>query len=318
MKLLMVLLIVSLLLTACAGAGKAVPAEDLTATLPAVTPQVEAPELTVPVREIAPDAEAVQLAADQLGIPATDLTLVEAEAVDWPDASLGCPQPGMTYATVVTPGWRFTFTDKEGITVTLHTDRDLQSAALCESQGKQRATSTTAADQVRDLLASQLRVAPETLTLISVNEMEWADASLGCPKPDMMYAQVITPGYQYIFADQSGRKYDVHTGKSPASFVLCEPKLPAPPSSQLPPTNAATQRAIEWLAEREGVTKDQISVTLVEAVDWPDSCLGCKEPGIYCLTVIVPGYRVTLRIGETSYEVRTDRGGVNCAICKNP
>jgi len=28
------------------------------------------------------------------------------EAVDWPDASLGCPEPGMAYAQVITPGYR--------------------------------------------------------------------------------------------------------------------------------------------------------------------------------------------------------------------
>lgn len=315
MKQIWALLILSVLLSACAGAGRAVPAEELTPTVPAAVPQLETPE-SLPDSEVAPVAEAAELAAEQAGVPAADLTLVEAEAVEWPDASLGCPQPGTMYATVITPGWRFTFTDKEGNTVTLHTDRDLQAAVVCQPQAKQRATSTTAADQVRDLLAAELNVSSETLTLVSANEMEWADASLGCPKPDMMYAQVITPGYQYIFADQSGKEYDVRTRRDPTSFVLCEPAAPEPPSSMLPPTNAATQRAIEWLAQREGVTKEQITVVEVTAKDWPDSCFGCKEPGVYCLTVIVPGYRVTLQIGETQYEVRTDREGKNCAICK--
>jgi len=31
---------------------------------------------------------------------------VSAEAVEWPDASLGNPQPGMVYAQVVTPGYK--------------------------------------------------------------------------------------------------------------------------------------------------------------------------------------------------------------------
>jgi hypothetical protein len=43
------------------------------------------------------------------GAPLTDLELVRAEPVDWPDASLGCPEKGMAYAQVVTPGWRLTF-----------------------------------------------------------------------------------------------------------------------------------------------------------------------------------------------------------------
>lgn len=44
--------------------------------------------------------------ATRLGIPAADIRLVTAEPVDWPDTSLGCPQPGMAYAQVITPGFR--------------------------------------------------------------------------------------------------------------------------------------------------------------------------------------------------------------------
>jgi hypothetical protein len=29
--------------------------------------------------------------------------------VDWPDASLGCPEKGMAYPQAITPGWRLTF-----------------------------------------------------------------------------------------------------------------------------------------------------------------------------------------------------------------
>ena len=43
----------------------------------------------------------------ELGIDDLDgIELVRAEPVDWPDASLGCPEKGMAYAQVVTPGWR--------------------------------------------------------------------------------------------------------------------------------------------------------------------------------------------------------------------
>lgn len=32
--------------------------------------------------------------------------LVSVEAVDWSDSSLGCPQAGMMYAQVITPGYK--------------------------------------------------------------------------------------------------------------------------------------------------------------------------------------------------------------------
>ena len=43
--------------------------------------------------------------ADRAAIPLDQITLVDARPVVWPDASLGCPQPGMQYAQVLTPGY---------------------------------------------------------------------------------------------------------------------------------------------------------------------------------------------------------------------
>jgi hypothetical protein len=51
------------------------------------------------------DAVNAQLATDTGTDPAT-ATVVKAEAVEWPDGSLGCPQRGVMYVQVVTPGYQ--------------------------------------------------------------------------------------------------------------------------------------------------------------------------------------------------------------------
>lgn len=43
--------------------------------------------------------------AIRLSIPATEITVIEAAEVTWPDSSLGCPQKGMAYAEVLTQGY---------------------------------------------------------------------------------------------------------------------------------------------------------------------------------------------------------------------
>ncbi len=48
---------------------------------------------------------AVQDLARRLGVDATAVQVVAARAVEWPDASLGCPEPDKAYAQVVTPGY---------------------------------------------------------------------------------------------------------------------------------------------------------------------------------------------------------------------
>jgi hypothetical protein len=41
----------------------------------------------------------------RLSISVTQISLVEATEVVWPDSSLGCPQEGMAYTQVLTPGY---------------------------------------------------------------------------------------------------------------------------------------------------------------------------------------------------------------------
>lgn len=44
--------------------------------------------------------------AQRLDVPVGDIELIQFEAVVWPDASLGCPQPGMAYTQVPRDGYR--------------------------------------------------------------------------------------------------------------------------------------------------------------------------------------------------------------------
>lgn len=44
-------------------------------------------------------------AAPLTGAPREDLVIVRAERVVWPDAGLGCPEPGMAYPQVLVPGY---------------------------------------------------------------------------------------------------------------------------------------------------------------------------------------------------------------------
>lgn len=43
--------------------------------------------------------------AQRLSIAITEINLVEAKEVTWANSSLGCPQEGMMYAEVLTPGY---------------------------------------------------------------------------------------------------------------------------------------------------------------------------------------------------------------------
>jgi len=71
--------------------------------------------------------------------------------------------------------------------------------------------------------------------------------------------------------------------------------------------------AIAWakadLAGRLGVSAEAVREAAVEAVNWPDACLGVAAPGAYCAQVVTPGYRVILEAGGVAYEYHTDQRG---------
>lgn len=73
-----------------------------TGTITIPTPSPEAPCLSGGSIE----ERAREALANWLGVSSEEIEVIEVEEVEWPDTSLGCPQPGMAYAQVIVPGWR--------------------------------------------------------------------------------------------------------------------------------------------------------------------------------------------------------------------
>lgn len=69
-------------------------------------------------------------------------------------------------------------------------------------------------------LAERTGVPASNISLVSMEAVDWSDASLGCPQEGYMYAQVITPGFSLILSAQ-GQPYEYHTDQA-GNVVLCE------------------------------------------------------------------------------------------------
>jgi len=96
--------------------------------------------------------------------------------------------------------------------------------------------------------------------------------------------------------------------------MIKTPTIPTPlPESSHLPDVPIEERAREALANLLGISKEEIEVIKVEEVEWPDTSLGCPEPGRAYLQVIVPGCRVVMRVGDDVYEYHSGGGhGVLC------
>ena len=213
-----------------------------TTTQPEPPTEEATPETTLPLEGLTPEpavsvppaAEAAVAAAkadlaDRLGMAGEDILVTSIEAVEWSDSSLGCPQPGMMYMQVITPGYRVIM-QAQGQAYQYHTDQG-RNAVLCAGKPPvSRAPLPVTVepgleglvDQAKADLAQRLGVNEEEILVRSIEAVEWSDSSLGCPQPGMMYMQVITPGFRVMLQAQ-GQAYEYHTDQG-RNAVLCDGK----------------------------------------------------------------------------------------------
>lgn len=204
---------------------------------PAAEPAYPGPATPDPSTSEGAQAELEQEArarlARQLGVDPATLTLQRAERQDWPDSSLGCPAPGTTYMQVIMPGFKLEFSDGARSYAVHTTLLGLPGEPMvyCDERGPVELAGATAGpgldaagqamvQKAIDDLAQQLQIEPSEITVGQAQAVEWNDSSLGCPRPDGNYLQVITPGYRIELLAE-GQLYRYHTD-SRTVVVRCE------------------------------------------------------------------------------------------------
>lgn len=188
-----------------------------------------------------------------------------------------------------------------------------RSPGAVEQPAMAPAEQALAAPAIADL-AARLGVSPDEITVVEATEVMWPDASLGCPAPDMMYAQVVTEGILVVL-EVDGQTYEYH-GRTPDDLFLCGPDGPlsaAPDPSRGASLDSAGQAIVKMvtadMAQKLGVAEGSITVLAAEAMNWRTSGLGCEQPDQMYLQVITPGYQVVLTDGSNVYTYHTDARG---------
>jgi hypothetical protein len=179
--------------------------------------------------------------------------------------------------------------------------------------------SRSKADYISDLaragLANTLTIGIDAIQVLKVEEVEWSDASLGCPQPGYMYPQVIVEGY-LVELQVGETKYAIHSDSTPSQLILCsEPAvmLPVPQTEQQQSEGGLMQQPIEeqtriHLANQLGISVDEVTIAQIEETEWNNSSLGCPDKDVAYLEVITPGYIITLEAQGQQYRYHTDTG----------
>ena len=161
-----------------------------------------------------------------------------------------------------------------------------------------------AVDAAKEFLVIQLGVDGEEIQVVQATAVEWPDACLGIPATDEICAQVITPGFVITLettVDGVGEYFAFHTDESGEALRV----LPV-----------ALVKARQALAGLTGLPLEQIRQVRFEAVTWRDSCMGVVTPGVGCLEVITPGYRIVLEAGGAQYEYHTNQDGSRVVLAE--
>jgi hypothetical protein len=171
--------------------------------------------------------------------------VVGADAVEWPDSSLGCPEKGKMYAQAIRPGYRVVL--RQGQTVhVVHVSGAhavICGKPLAAAQRQPEAVVDTheaaAPDpsepaqkalvaQARADLARRLSLEPGAVAFVKLEEVVWPDGSLGCPRPGVEYPQVPQDGVRIVLR-AADRSYDYHAGAGRPPFLCANPKAPERP-----------------------------------------------------------------------------------------
>jgi hypothetical protein len=254
--------------------------------------------------------------AEQLSVDAHAIRIAEVEATNWPDTSLGCPKAGMMYASVVTAGFRIVL-EVGGQEYVYHTGPERFVRCDAAGSGQQPTDAVLQAPgespwtkQAKQDLSAQLGIPEEAIDILSVEAVEWPDSSLGCPEPGRAYLSVVTPGYRIILGAK-GTTYEYHADQSRA--LTCtepQPPLQVERKSQAESEDDLVGAAKADLSQRLNISADAVELISSEPVQWPDTSLGCPQPGRLYAQVVTPGYRIVLSVDGQEYRYHTDYGTI--------
>jgi hypothetical protein len=222
-------LLLALTIIAIAACGGATGPEQSDASEP--QPMAQAPTES-PLPTAAPAAESPLPSA----AVTTGESVTEVQPPDWETDEEKCLLPGAVITGTdadlppCEPAEEEPTPEAEEETDAMPTEPAREEPAPTEPAAEEAAQPQAEADEASrvaalaaDDLAQQLGIPASDVEVREVRAVTWPDASLGCPEPDMMYAQMLQEGY-LIRLSADGEIYHYHSGGGQPPF-LCENSL---------------------------------------------------------------------------------------------
>jgi len=161
---------------------------------------------------------AISSLSEITSLPADKITLVSTEAVSWPDGCLGVQRMGVMCTQAIVEGFKIVL-EADGKQYEFHTNQNGSAVVLAPGE-----LSGLVEEAVITQLAENLGLDKTDISVVSSADVEFADACMDVAMPDVMCAQVITPG-QIVVLEVNGVRYEYHTSADgarvqPATLAL--------------------------------------------------------------------------------------------------
>jgi hypothetical protein len=159
--------------------------------------------------------------AERSSAPESSIHLVDVEATQWGDTSLGCREKGRMYAQMVVRGYRVRLRVEDR---TFDVRVAGRRAVICDraaQEGEDGAAATTRLyRQARQDLAERLGIPETEIEVRFIRPKVWPDDSLGCPGATREDAPPTRVRGYLIALDAGERTYEYHTDMQ--RVVYCE------------------------------------------------------------------------------------------------
>jgi hypothetical protein len=294
------LVLLGLVWTACSP----MTASGITPVKPGVT--LENPPSATPTQPAEPTAplpDAVTQArtalAKELGIAQNVIKVISFERIDWPDTCLGAPKPNEDCAATLTAGYLIRL-EGAGKSVEMHSN--LSGSDLRTAQPDVSGTDSSV--KAIALLAKLAGLKVEETRVSRIEQHDWPDACLGVANVGEVCSAVITPGY-YFELTNGAQVYWLRTDQE-----ISEGRIAGPQDTLI-----GTRVRLK-AAKIAGLPVEDLKVSSLESVEWPNSCLGNTSPGVMCLDVITPGYKVVLTNKGSQLVFHTNRDASSVVLEK--
>src|SRR5690349_18439540 len=206
-KILIGIIILFWMLSACAPTAQST-VEPL---IPNVDPSYPNGDTTSPTHmpvDLTP-AQRAALAAlsSDLSLSADQIKLISTEAVTWPNGCLGVTHMGVMCTQAEVEGFKIVL-EANGQQYEYHTNQDGTSIVQAVLSSDAEAIE----EKVIDQLSSNLGIDKDNIAVVSDNSIEFPDSCMGVSMPQIMCAQMVTPG-RIIVIEANDVQYEYHTSE---------------------------------------------------------------------------------------------------------